>query len=157
MWTKWTIVCLKLQPIKEMHTKYWQFLHFYSFRLQNFVIIAHHLPLSLAIFKHRVYFFFIRQLQTCWILSVWTAWGFTTINTGVWFFFYLPILLKVVISAYSMYIHLWCWCLPPPTQSAHDWRKTKKHGFSTPNAQAGILRQLVTKQLWPTNRKDVYK
>lgn len=29
----------------------------------------------------------------------------------------------------------------------------KQNGFSTPNAQARILRQLVTKQLWPTKQK----
>lgn len=29
----------------------------------------------------------------------------------------------------------------------------KQNGFSTPNAQARILRQLVTKQLWPTKQR----
>lgn len=34
--------------------------------------------------------------------------------------------LKVVISVYSMYIHIWCWCRPLPTHVSVSTRLTKK-------------------------------
>lgn len=111
--------------IKAELTEWLQFLHLYSLRLQNFLIIAHHLLLSLAIFKHRVFFLiFIRQLKTCLrILPVCTVWGFTTINTGVASSF------TILYFKRLSYLHIVCIYIydagvfprPPMCWSASDW------------------------------------
>ncbi len=148
--TKWVIMCWKgaffwslvFVEIKEMHTKWLQFLHLYSLILQIFfklllIIYCYHLQ-----YLNIGFFFFIRQLKTCLrFLPVCTVMRIYNNKYRSRVFFYLPILLKVFISVYRIYIHIRCWCRPPPTHVLVSLRLTKqnktKNGFSPPTHRLG--------------------
>lgn len=75
-------------------------------RLQNVFIIAHHLPLSLEIFKHKVFFSLLDNLNMFENFASLHCMRIYNNKYRSQFFLYLPILLKVDISVYSMYIQI---------------------------------------------------